>query len=295
MKQGKTYDIIHDCQSVNYMQHYFSMSGKQGTTENHVNSLVFYIPDDRGQVVSGNAWRDYEANHKPTVGMYMIDLYADIAPSQTQDDYYTVTVNWYDNLDDLTHTDGIPQTYYLYEIRDKDGDGVMDTTLVTPNGTSQATWTYDYPVGDPSYYDIYYYVIGTPTQATNQDTFFAKSNTDDVTVPGKYDFLGLQWWRYESDYVTDDGENQEVNYYRNWLAPHALAVQGETGITAGNVGTTGRTLTLYRDDNKGNVIPVMDLELIMSGNKAYYRIKKRPNTQVIEPGYDENGEKDTNN
>ena len=140
-------------------------------------------------------------------------------------------------------------------------------------------------------------MIGTPTQATNQDTFFAKSNTDDVTVPGKYDFLGLQWWRYESDYVTDDGTNQEVNYYRNFLAPHALAVQGDIGITAGNVGSTGRTLTLYRKyEENGNLveIPIIDLELVMSGNKAYYRIKKRPNTQQIEPGYDENGELNTN-
>lgn len=290
LKQGKTYPVVHDCQSVIHMHHFFAMSGDEGTNENRVNSLVLYIPDQRGQ--SGS--RTYETAHQPTVGMYMIDLYADIEPSQTPD-YYTVTVDWYDNLDVITHSDGIPQTYYLYEIRDVDGDGDMDTTCVTPNGTTQTTWTYDYPVGDPSYYDISYYVIGTPTAATNPDTFFAKSNTDDVTVPGKYDFLGLQWWRYESDYVTDDGENQEVNYYRNWLAPHALAVQGETGITAGNVGTTGRTLTLYRDDNKGNVIPVIDLELKMDGNKAYYRIKKRPNTQVIEPGYDENGEKDTNN
>jgi len=289
LKQGTTYSIVHDCNSVEYYQHYFSMSGKKGRTTNRVNSLVLYIPDYRGGTAAD--WRTYVKKRQPTVGMYMIDLYADIEPS-TITDYYTVTVDWTSNLDNISHSDGIDQTYKLYEIYDKDNDGDLDTTLVYtgPN----VTWTHDYPVGDPSAYDISYYVIGTPTAATNQDTFFAKSNTDDVTVPGKSDFLGLQWWRYESDYVTDDGENQEVNYYRNWLAPHALSVQGETGITAGNVGTTGRTLTLYRDDNKGNVIPVMDLELVMDGNKAYYRIKKRPNTQVIEPGYDENGEKNNN-
>ena len=117
--------------------------------------------------------------------MYMIDLYADIEPSTTTD-YYTVTVNWYDNLGEITHSENIPQTYNLYEIYDKDNDGDLDTTLVYtgPN----VTWTHDYPVGDPSAYDISYYVIGTPTAATNQDTFFAKSNTDDVTVPGKSDF-----------------------------------------------------------------------------------------------------------
>lgn len=283
MKQGVTYPIIHDCNSVIYMQHYFSMAGKKGSTKNRVNSLVLYIPDERGQMADGSAWRDYETNHQPTVGMYMIDLYADIEPSATQTDYYTVTVNWYDNLDALTHSDNIPQTYTLYEIMDHDNDGVVDTIPVYTGPAT--TYQNDFPVGDPRYYDISYYVIGTPTQATNQDTFFAISNTDDVTVPGKTDFIGLQWWRYESDYVTDDDTNQEVNYYRNFLAPHALSVQGEAGINAGNVGTTGRTLTLYRDET-----PIFDLELVMKGNKAYFRIKhiNREENQQVEPGYDPN-------
>ncbi len=289
MKQGVTYPIIHDCEGVIYMEHWFAMTGQEGDQANRVNSLVFYIPDNRG--VNGQK-QTYDPEHQPTVGMYMIDLYADVEPSSTPD-FYTVTVDWYDNLDEITHTDNIPQTYKLYEIRYNEQTGQNDTTLVYEGPNT--TWTQDYPVGDPTYYDLHYYVIGTPTDATNQDTFFAKSNTDDVTIPGKEDFLGLQWWRYESDYVTDDGINQEVNYYRNWLAPHALAVQGETGITAGNVGTAGRTLTLYRDDNNGNVIPVIDLELMMDGNKAYYRIKYRPNTQKIEPGYNEDGERTSTN
>ena len=289
MKQGTTYSIVHDCNSVIYMQHYFSMAGKQGTTQNRVNSLVLYIPDERGQLADGNAWRDYEEDHQPTVGMYMIDLYADIEPS-SDPDYYTTTVTWEDNLDVITHSDGIPQTYYLYEIWDKDGDGDMDTTLVyTGPNTS---WTSsqdpdhgDFHVGDPTAYDVHYYVIGVPTAATNPDTFFAKSNTDDVTVPGTTDFIGLQWWRYESDYVTNNGQKQEVNYYRNWLAPHALSTSNQAGISAGNVGTNGRTLTLYREDT-----PIIDLELVMSGNKAYYRIKyrDRATNQQVEPGYNEN-------
>ncbi len=286
MKQGATYDVIHDCQSVNYMEHFFSMSGKAGTTENRVNSLVLYIPDDRGQ--SGS--RNYD--HKPTVGMYMVDLYAEVEPSTTPD-YYTVTVHWHDNLDDITHTENIPQTYTLYEIRDKDGDGDMDTTQVYEG--PESVFVRDYPVGDPSYYDIYYYVVATPTDATNQDTFFAKSNTDDVTIPGKSDFLGLQWQRYESDYVILNPQEQ-VNYYRNWLSPHALSVQGEAGINAGNVGNTGRTLTLYRNDGKEEK-PIMYLDLIMDGNKAYYRIRhiNKEANQQVEPGYDpETGELKSN-
>lgn len=288
LKQGETYPILHDCMSVSHMIHYFAMSGSEGTNENRVNSLVLYIPDNRGNYSS----RTYNTNHQPTVGMYMIDLYADIEPS-SDPDYYTTTVTWEDNLGTISHVDDIPQTYYLYEIMDRNGDGVMDTTLVytgpETSWTSYGSERGDYEVGDPTAYDIYYFVIGVPTAATNPETFFAKSNTDDVTVPGKTDFVGLQWVRYESDFVTKndaDPRYNEVNYYRNWLAPHALSTSSsQAGISAGNVGTTGRILTLYREDK-----PIIDLELVMNGNKAYYRIKyrNRNENQQVEPGYNEN-------
>lgn len=281
LRKGVTYPIVHDCQGVNYLQHYFSMSGKHGTAENHVNSLVLYIPDMRG---NGDRWsRTYDVDHQPTVGMYMVDLFADIEPA-AQDGFYTTTVNWEDNLDAITHSDGIPQTYYLYQVIGN------DTICVTPDGTDQTVWhSADYGIyyeAEATAYEIHYYVIATPRDATNPDTFYAQSSPDNVTVPGTSDFIGLQWWRYESDYVTKDTKSTEVNYYRNWLAPHKLSLPGQAGISAGNVGSTGRTLTLYRDDT-----PIIDLELVMNGNKAYYRIKYRPEgNQVIEPGYGADGE-----
>ena len=289
MRQGKTYPVVHDCEGVIYLNHWFTISSEDGSTENRVNALVFYVPDNRGEY---GGWQTYEPEHQPTVGMYMIDLYAEIEASTTPD-YYTATVTWEDNLDVITHSDGIPQTYYLYRIMDEDHDGDMDTTLVYTG--PDPYWTEDFPVGDPNAYDVSYYVIGVPTAATNPDTFFAKSNTDDVTVPGKTDFIGLQWARYESDYVTKnvyDPSNNEVNYYRNWLSPHKLSTSNQAGISAGNVGATGRTLTLYREDE-----PIIDLELVMNGNKAYYRIKyrDRANNQQVEHGYNVNtGELENN-
>ena len=265
------------------MHHWFTIASEDGSTENRVNCLVFYIPDNRGKANNGQT---YDPDHQPTVGMYMIDLYAELAASSTPD-YYTATVNWFDNLDVVTHSDGIPQTYKLYQILDG------DTTLIYEGPNT--TWSGDYPVGEDGPYDIHYFVVGTPTAATNPDTFFAQSNTDDVTVPGKNDFIGLQWVRYESDYFAKnmaDPNNNEVNYYRNWLAPHKLSTQGQGGIRAGNVGSNGRTLTLYREET-----PIIDLELVMSGNKAYYRIKyiNRNDNQQVEPGYNENtGEKNNN-
>jgi hypothetical protein len=296
MMQGTTYPVVHDCEGVICLDHYFAMTGQEGSSENRVNCLVFYVPDNRGQY---GGWQTYEPEHQPTVGMYMIDLYANIASSTTPN-YYTTTVTWEDNLDVVTHSDGIPQTYYLYEIWDKDGDGDMDTTCVYtgPNtywSSADDPVHGDFLVGDPTAYDVHYFVIGVPTAATNPDTFYAQSNTDDVTVPGKNDFIGLQWVRYESDYFAKnvaDPNNNEVNYYRNWLAPHKLSTEGQGGISAGNVGANGRTLTLYREDT-----PIIDLELVMNGNKAYYRIKyrDRATNQQVEPGYNENtGEKNNN-
>jgi hypothetical protein len=295
LKQQVTYPVVHDCEGVIYLDHYFSMSGDEGTTENRVNSLVIYIPDNRGDE---SEWQTYDTEHQPTVGMYTIDLVAAIEPSQNQDDYYTVTVNWSDNLDVITHSDGIPQTYTLYQTMINPETGELETEVVYVGPLT--TYTHDFPVGDPTAYDIEYYVVGTPTAATNQDTFYAQSTPDDVTVPGTRDFLGLQWERYESDYITDNGTDiHEVNYYRNWLSPRPHAVQTEgIGITAGNVGTAGRTLTLIRDDNHGTAIPVMQLQLVMNGNKAYYRIKyiNRDENQQVEPGYDPNtGELNTTN
>jgi hypothetical protein len=282
MRQGKTYPVVHDCEGVCYLDHWFTISSEDGSTENRVNGLVFYIPDNRG---IDSEWQTYDPDHQPTVGMYMIDLYADIEASTTPD-YYTATVEWFDNLDVITHSDGIPQTYYLYQIKYNEQTGKNDTTLIYTG--PDTSWSGDYPVGDPTSYDIHYFVIGVPTAATNPDTFFAQSNTDDVTVPSKTDFIGLQWVRYESDYVTKnvyDPQNHEVNYYRNWLAPHKLSTQGQTGINAGNVGANGRTLTLYREEE-----PIIDLELVMNGNKAYYRIKyrDREHNQQVEHGYDPN-------
>ncbi len=283
MKNKESYPILHDCMGVNFRQHYFSMSGKNGTTENHVSSLVFFIPDYRG--VEGSEWRTYDENHQPEIGMYIITLDAE-AQASTTPEMYTVTVTWESNLSDITGND-IVQSYRLFEIVTAP-DGTVTTREIELPDPHDTSYTYDVDQYDSSY-KITYYVIGTPDDATNKDVFFSQSNDDFVVIPGLNDFIGLELKRYESDYVVSDDSNNEVNYYRNFLAPKNLDALGLSGVTAANVGTDGRTFTLYRDDNA-----IADIEIIMQGEKAYYRITYREGFQHIEPGYDENGNK-TNN
>lgn len=285
MKAGESYPILHDCMGVNFRQHYFSMSGKNGTTENHVSSLVFFIPDHRG--VDGSDWRNYDENHQPEIGMYTIELDATAQASTTTAETYTVTVTWESNLQGIADGANIDQSYRLFETVTAP-DGTVTTREITLPDPHQTSYTYDVPQYDSSY-KITYYVIGTPDDATNKDVFFSQSNDDFVVIPGLNDFIGLKLIRYESDYVVNDGTNTEVNYYRNFLAPKNLDELGLSGVTAANVGTDGRTFTLYRDDKA-----IADIEIIMQGEKAYYRITYREGFQQIEPGYDENGNK-TNN
>lgn len=287
MRRKESYPIVHDCMGVNFRQHYFSMAGKNGTTENHVSSLVFFIPDYRG--VDGSEWRTYDTEHQPEIGMYIIELEAQ-AQQSTTPECYTVTVTWESNLNAITDNT-VTQSYRLFEtIIAPDGtETTREIILDDPHDTS---YTYDVPQYDSSY-QISYYVIGTPDDATNKDTFFAQSLPDIVTIPGLNDFIGLRLVRHESDYVVSDEKHNEVNYYRNFLAPMNLDELGLSGVTAENVGADGRKFTLYRKAD-GVETPIADLELIMEGEKAYYRITWRVEKQV-EPGYDEvTGEKTQN-
>lgn len=304
---GEFFPIEHDCESVIYQQHYFSMTGKTGHDAYNMNCLVFYIPDNRGKRTS----REYQQgdtpgyqiedpnDHMPGTGLYVATLDAEERPSDTDpENFYTVDVTWETNLNEFASGAIIPQTYYLYEIYDRcPHDGVMDTTLVYVG--EQTYWPFegdpnynpewphdDYPLGEEGQcpetsYPITYYVIATPTGATNPDTFFAKSNDDDVLIPAKNDFMGVKLLRYESDYVIDD----EVNYYRNFIAPRNLA---DRNITASSVGEHGRTLVLYRGEDA-----VIYLDLMMDQGKAYYRF--RYDKQVRADGYDETGNKGNNN
>ena len=273
MVAGESYHIKHDCMSVNYMEHFFSMSGKDGTDPKSVSNLVFYIPDYRGTDSTDIAWRNYDINNQPRVGLYTIRLQADAqraADYNKENPEYTVTVTWQSNLASIVDNQ-VPQTYELYEVVYDENGNIVERKLLT---TTQdiTSYTYNVPQRNESY-TITYQVKGYPTNATNKDSFFAWSNFDDVVIPGLFDFLLLKRDHYESDFVI----SQLKNYYRNYIYPTNLAPN--TGMTIEQLKQDWpedqiAKYTLYRDHTG-----IAQLWVRAIGKKVYYKITYIPETQ----------------
>lgn len=244
MDQGEAYDVVHDCQSVNYMEHYFSMTGKDGTTHNTLSNLIFYIPDDRGQNVSGSEWRNYD--HKPRVGLYTAELEATATPNKTHEHIYDVNIHWETSLQTILGFDE-PETHDLWVVvKDEQNNIVLDSLLTT---TPDTTYTYQVPQY-PESYTIDYIVRAWPTAADepvdhtaeSTGTFFADSDPDDVLIPGYKDFISIHRHHYESDFDIDE----EYNYYRNFMT---LANQnGTAGLTTARIDRGENVLHLFRYD-----------------------------------------------
>ena len=274
MRAGEYYPVVHDCQSVIYLNHFFSMAGKDTIAPKSCSPLVFYIPDNRVYIDSA---RTYRADHQPQIGLYQINLTAETEPSATyaQDSTYTVTLDWTSNLDDMVNST-VDQTYIIYTVTfDEQGNRVYHPldTLVNPE---TLTYSYDVPQTQTSQ-QITYVILGYPTDATNNyardGIFYTYSNLDDVQIPGWFDFMILYRERYESDFII----HEEKNYYRNYLYPTNLS--HGTGMTMGQLKTEWpdqtASYTLWRD-NTG--VAVLEVKAI--GKKVYYRIRYYDDTQV---------------
>ena len=256
MINGDVYPVIHDCGSVIYFAHYFSMAGKSGTEEKALSGMILFIPDNR------NAYneRDYDNDHQPTVGLYTIQLDAEAAPA-AEELTYDVTLDWTSSLNTVVGST-IPQTYEVYIVV-TDENGTEHYELLTT--TTETSYTYQVPQNEHSY-SIDYIVHGVATQ---NNVFEAWSNIDGVIIPGTNDFLYMTLNHYESDYVA----SEELNYYRNFLnienedAINALTVER---VLAGE-----NSFVLYRFDfNMPDVLlPVAELNLNVAGNGVNYTIE----------------------
>ena len=286
MLEGESYDIVHDCQSVNYMQHFFSMSGKAGTEAKSLTNLIFYIPDNRGQASE----RNYEPEHQPQVGLYNITLAANAVPVDDyspDNRYYNVTCDWQSSLSRILDFD-VDQTYQLWIfVYDEQGNPVPvpeteGGLLYTGPNT---TYTYTVPQY-PDSYTIVYRVKGWPTDATNNPvndpdgTFFAWSNLDDVLIPGYQNFLSLGLDHYESDFKVDE----ELNYYRNFLTVSNENPFNE--LTPQRVIDGENLFKLYRfaDGNKNSKVKAAELSFYQQSDEIWYNIDYFGQNNL--PGYD---------
>lgn len=258
MNNGEVYPIIHDCGSVVYFSHYFSMAGKSGTEEKSMSGMILFIPDNR------NAYdeRDYNNRYQPTVGMYVIELDANAAPA-AQEATYDVTLDWTSTLNQVVKSE-VPQTYTVYIVI-TDEFGNQTYQLLTT--TTETSYTYQVPQEEHSY-TINYIVHGF---ATENNAFEAWSNIDNVIIPGTNDFLSLELNHFESDFMPAE----EMNYYRNFLS-----LKNEdmlNALTTERVQAGENEFTLYRFDtaNPDVMIPVAQLNLSVAATfgGVFYNIE----------------------
>jgi hypothetical protein len=274
MTAGNAYGVIHDCQGVNALKHFFSMTGTGGSEEKSVASLVLYIPDNRSLENS----RNYEEGHQPQVGLYTIRLAAETEPAAGYSEsnrQYTVNLDWSSSLNQMVNNT-VSQTYIIYKVVFDEHGNRQYVPLDTV--TDQTTYQYNEPQLQTSQ-TFTYIIMGYPTDATNNPVnqeggiFYTYSNIDDVQIPGWFDFMVLYRERYESDFVIPE----EKNYYRNYLYPTNLTPG--TGMTMEQLKrewpNQTASYTLWRD-NTGVAV----LEVKAVGDKVYYRIQYYKDTQV---------------
>ncbi len=265
---GNSYNVIHDCRGVNVMQHYFSMSGNEGTDHKSMTNLIFWIPDHRGMQNNQN---NYDEEYLPHVGLYTITLEATAVPNPTQEHTYDVTCDWVSSLNTILDFP-VDQDYQLWVyVYDENGDPVEDY-MVTDDLHNTTTYTYQRPQY-PDSYTIIYRVYGWPSAATNSrgngGDFYALSNIDPVVIPGYNNFLALGMNHYESDFVIDE----EHNYYRNFLT--VSNQNPDNALTASRIEAGEDLFTLYRFDatvENPQYTKAADLRFYKEDNKIKYMI-----------------------
>ena len=277
---GNSYNVIHDCQGVNLLEHYFSMSGKTGTDHRSMTNLVFWIPDHRSVANS----RNYDEEYLPHVGLYTIKLEAEAEPVaydyQPGNRNYEVTLDWVSSLNSILDFD-VDQDYEVWVYVYENGVPVASEKIIEhlQDELVHNNTTYSYLVeqGAESR-TIVYRIKGWPKDATNtpghypddpvEGNFFALSNLDPVLIPGYNNFLALGVDHYESDFVI----NEEHNYYRNFLTVDNQ--NKDNALTPYRIthGEANYELSRFDVADPNNLTKAADLQFNVQDNKVKYNI-----------------------
>lgn len=232
MVKGETYPVMHDCNSVLEVAHFFSMSGRKGTTSYDMTGLNLFVPDYRllwwgttntgwisGKITSYTDNRDmnesssdayaqygfYNTDHTPWTFLYTIKLRAQADQEGAPADHkYKVTLNWTSSIDELAG-EKIDQVYDLYRVV----DGVVEPTPIA-TGLTTTTWS-EIVDQRTSGYSLDYVIKGKPVKATYNPV---QSNIATVAIPG-YDPLERLKLVIDGDYRSTYDADAEVNNYAN--------------------------------------------------------------------------------
>lgn len=278
MVKGEPYPVMHDCNSVLEAAHFFSMSGRKGTTSYDMTGLNLFVPDYRllwwgktntgwisGKITSYTDKRDmnessdadyaqygfYNTDHTPWTFLYTIKLRAQADQEGAQADHkYKVTLNWTSSIGELAG-EKIDQVYDLYRVV----DGVVKPTPIA-TGLTTTTWS-EIVDQRTSGYSLDYVIKGKPVKATYNPV---QSNIATVAIPG-YDPLERLKLVIDGDYRSTYDANAEVNNYAN-----TIVISNGVGTSVKREHLTSnpalQVVRTYQDASGSSVsVPVASIQL----------------------------------
>ena len=242
----ESYEVVHDCVSIPFVggNHEFNMYGVDSESDDcqDVRDMMFFVPDYRmkywaeSQYSFGDATRDpssdekfvnYNKDHRPTLGLYVIHQNEITGDKQDNANVYDLNLSWKSNLLDFLPAD--EGQYFLYRvITDANGNKSYEPVVqVTESGEpildangdpipvtldpNQTTYV-DHIAMQETGQEVTYVVQG---QDATQFLSLQMSNEESFIIPGTDETLKLTL-KLTNDYSRFDPKT-ERNYYSNEL------------------------------------------------------------------------------
>ncbi|MBQ9822601.1 MAG: chitobiase/beta-hexosaminidase C-terminal domain-containing protein [Muribaculaceae bacterium] len=225
----ESFPVIHDCVSIPYVggNHEFNMYGVDSESDDcqDVRDMMFFVPDYRmkfwrvTQYSFGDDIRDpntierfvnYNRDHQPTLGLYVIRQNEITGEKQADANVYDLHLSWESNL--LDFLPGDEAQYQLFRVV-TNADGTKSYTpvegaVLEPNQTTYV----DHVAMQETGQEVTYVVQG---QDATQFLSLQMSNEESFIIPGTDETLKLTL-KLTNDYSRFDPKT-ERNYYSNEL------------------------------------------------------------------------------
>ena len=284
----ESYEVVHDCVSIPFVggNHEFNMYGVDSESDDcqDVRDMMFFVPDYRmkywaeSQYSFGDATRDpssdekfvnYNKDHRPTLGLYVIHQNEITGDKQDNANVYDLNLSWKSNLLDFLPAD--EGQYFLYRvITDANGNKSYEPVVqVTESGEpildangdpipvtldpNQTTYV-DHIAMQETGQEVTYVVQG---QDATQFLSLQMSNEESFIIPGTDETLKLTL-KLTNDYSRFDPKT-ERNYYSNELQ---VTNNMSPYVSADDLAANNAQFTIYRYYGEGEnevEIPVATL------------------------------------
>ena len=267
----ESFPVIHDCVSIPYVggNHEFNMYGVDSESDDcqDVRDMMFFVPDYRmkfwrvTQYSFGDDIRDpntierfvnYNRDHQPTLGLYVIRQNEITGEKQADANVYDLHLSWESNL--LDFLPGDEAQYQLFRVV-TNADGTKSYTpvegaVLEPN---QTTFIDHVPMQEAGQ-EVTYVVQG---QDKTQFLSLQMSNEESFIIPGTDETLKLTL-KLTNDYSRFDPKT-ERNYYSNELQ---VTNNMSPYVSADDLAANNAQFTIYRYYGEGEnevKIPVATL------------------------------------